>query len=316
MARITVGIPAYKTAYLAQAITSVLDQLFVDFELLISDDSPDGSVRQLVEGFDDPRIRLIEGPRKGLVANSVQLWDHASADLLKYLYDDDFLMPDCLAVMLGLIEARGGYSYAFCRRLIVNDAGDVLESPVTFSGDNPVQFDNAEIAGNLMHTLQNAIGEPTSLLIRRSAFGSARCLDSYMGLPIRHLIDIAFYMNAAGRGRCIGVPHHLAAFRMHPDQVSAGRGAPAYSAALFEWEIFLRGAAQAGVAPPEDVVGAAPRLELIYGMFERAYPELAAFRAGLPNLETAARAGRRDLLTDDFRAQVAAAGAAIDARSA
>lgn len=51
MPEVTVAIPAYKPAHLSQAIASVLAQTFTDYELLISDDCPDDSVRAVVAQF-------------------------------------------------------------------------------------------------------------------------------------------------------------------------------------------------------------------------------------------------------------------------
>src|SRR5689334_5753558 len=140
MAQISVGIPAHKTAFLVQAISSVLSQTFTDFELLVSDDSPDGSVGDLVRRFQDPRIRLIEGPRQGAVANCVRLWEGASCDLLKYVYDDDLLYPTALADLAALLAKDPQYVFAFSRRVVIDEFGRVIRRPEAFVTDDWVWF--------------------------------------------------------------------------------------------------------------------------------------------------------------------------------
>ena len=58
--KITVLIPVYNChRSVAEAIESILNQTFSDFELLLIDDgSTDGSI-DILESFTDPRIRLV-----------------------------------------------------------------------------------------------------------------------------------------------------------------------------------------------------------------------------------------------------------------
>ncbi len=57
--------PAYNAGkYIAEAIHSVLDQDFQDFEMLMVDDGSADDTRQLVAAFDDERIRLLAQEKK------------------------------------------------------------------------------------------------------------------------------------------------------------------------------------------------------------------------------------------------------------
>jgi glycosyltransferase involved in cell wall biosynthesis len=300
MPRITVGIPAYKSTYLREAISSVLSQTHQDLELLISDDSRDGSVRGVVEAFDDPRIRLIEGPRQGLVANSVQVWEHASSDLLKFLYDDDLLYPPALAAMSEVLLSDDRHVYAFCRRVVIDEAGRETRRLEGFAGEGWTWFEPDAVPNYLVRNMHNAVGEPSSVLIRRSAFPDAGCLSSYAGLPIRHLIDVAFFMNAGRAGRAVAVCDYLTAFREHPEQVSALRTAPAFSRGLLEWEIVLRGAVQQRLVEPQIALAGVPHLRQHYRSYGKGFSEVVILERGLAALEEMLAAGRREVITDEF----------------
>lgn len=314
MPQVTVAIPAYKPAHLSQAIASVLAQTFTDFELLISDDAPDGSVREVVGRFGDPRIRLIDGPRRGLVANSVHLWEHATADLLKFVYDDDFLMPFAVAELHGLMSAHPNVPFAFCARQVVDADGRILPSNMTIPPGAPTLFMGRTVAEALVGEIANPVGEPASILIRRSAFPDARCLSRYCEVEVRHHIDVAFYLNAAERGPSVATPAIGAVFRRHAAQVSSQQHAPDFSYGVAEWELFLRGAVSRGVASPLAALRGLDRLELHYRNHLARFPELEAMLAGLPELreELGGRGG--DLLTPTFRDRMTSIDAAIRAR--
>ena len=71
MPRVSVCIPAYNgAAYIGEAISSVLSQTFIDFELIVVDDSSTDGTERVVKEHRDSRIRYVRNPRRlGLVRN-------------------------------------------------------------------------------------------------------------------------------------------------------------------------------------------------------------------------------------------------------
>ncbi|HKR88927.1 MAG TPA: glycosyltransferase family A protein [Phenylobacterium sp.] len=311
MPHVTVAIPAYKPAHLGQAIASVLAQTFTDFELLISDDCPNGAAREVVARFGDPRIRLIQGPRQGLVANSVHLWENAAADVLKFVYDDDFLMPFAVADLLGLLEQNPHVAFVFCARQVVDADGRILPSNATIPPGPPTLFSSEVLVEALVGEIANPVGEPTSILFRRSTFDGPQCLSRYCGAPVRHNIDVAFYLNAAERGPCVGTPAVGAAFRRHPQQASSLTGAGSFAYGVAEWELFLRGAVSRGMAAPAAALRGLERLELHYRNHRGRFPELEGLLGGLPGLRERLQNGARHLLDEAFLQRLAGVEAAI-----
>jgi glycosyltransferase involved in cell wall biosynthesis len=314
MPRVTVAIPAYKAEHLGQAIASVLAQTFTDFELVISDDCPDDSVRVVVARFSDPRIRLIQGPRKGLVANSTRLWESATADLLKYVYDDDFLLPFGLAELVDAIGLSPELSYSFCQRYVVDGAGKILFSNPTFSGGKPLIFTRESVLGTIIGEIRNPIGEPTNILIRRSRFPDSGCLSSYAGCAIRHHIDLAFYLNACERGPCIGVPAFGAAFRRHANQATFMERSADFAYGVAEWEIFVRATVEQGLVAPDVPLRSFDRLVTLYDAHRANFREVDELATGLAGLKGALERGERNLLDAAFRAMLARIEAAGPAR--
>jgi hypothetical protein len=179
-----------------------------------------------------------------------------------------------------------------------------------------VWFDPPTIAEYLVRKIRNPVGEPSNLLIRRSAFPDASCLHSYAGLPIRHLIDVAFYMNAAHRGPCVAIGSYLAAFRQHAAQVSSVRQAAAFSAGVFEWEIFLRGAVHQGLVSPDLALEGVPLLDGLYRAYGSGFAEVHLLRKRLPALKEMLASGEQKVLTDQFLDDLRVADELIRMRSA
>jgi hypothetical protein len=315
MPKITIGIPALNTRFLQKAMRSALAQTLGDFELLVSDDSVDGSVRELADGFQDGRIRCIEGPRNGFAANITHVWENAGGEFLKFLHDDDYLFPTALEEMLQILERDPRHVLAFSRRLFVDEDDNVLARAKVFAGDNWLWFERPGITQYLLRDLFNQIAEPASILIRREALPGPSCLTSYAGVPIRRLIDVALLMNADLAGRTVGLPHYFVALRQHDGRFSAQQGLGSGSEAHFEWEIFLRGAIQKGLLTPAVALPVVARLNEIYRFHAAEFPELAALVRGLADLHAWLLAGEVNVVTGDFIANIKAAHAQIDHRT-
>ena len=86
MPKISVLFPTYNTKeeYLREAMESVLNQTFSDFEFIIVDDcSPDPNVEKVVKSYTDPRIRFYRNERNlGISATRNKLIDLASGEYL------------------------------------------------------------------------------------------------------------------------------------------------------------------------------------------------------------------------------------------
>lgn len=96
---ITVLMPAYNAEkYINEAIASVLNQTFTDFELLIINDGSTDTTKQIIESFEDPRIRLVNQTNQGIAAALNIGLLNAKADLIARFDADDICMPERLMV--------------------------------------------------------------------------------------------------------------------------------------------------------------------------------------------------------------------------
>jgi glycosyltransferase involved in cell wall biosynthesis len=78
--------------YIAEQLASILASPRVD-EVLVSDDGSRDGTRDVVRQFGDPRLRLIEGPRAGLVRNFEHLLGQARGDQIFLADQDDVWLP-------------------------------------------------------------------------------------------------------------------------------------------------------------------------------------------------------------------------------
>lgn len=100
MAEISVIIPAYnQAAYLAEAIRSVIDQTFTDWELFVVDDGSTDNTAQILAGFQDPRIHVVRQANRGVSAARNTGIYYSSAPLITFLDADDLFMLDKMAVL-------------------------------------------------------------------------------------------------------------------------------------------------------------------------------------------------------------------------
>lgn len=98
MPEISVLFPTYNTRgeYLREAIESVLNQTFRDFEFIIMDDcSPDPNVERVVKSYDDPRIRYYRNEKNlGISETRNRLIDLAAGKYLAVMDHDDVSLPE------------------------------------------------------------------------------------------------------------------------------------------------------------------------------------------------------------------------------
>lgn len=316
MPRVSILIPAIRPQYLSQTIASALAQTFNDFECLIADNTDAGTLRELVSRFSDRRVRYLRTGGLTQGENFSRLWEASSGPLIKYLFDDDFMLPFCVAAMVRAVDETPGATFAFAQRHVVDSRGTILHStPVLKPGSQPT-LDASAVLPLMLGGRSNFIGEPSNVLINRAMFEDPSCITTYNGFRLRFLFDVGFYINALALGPCVGIGEFHTAFRKHAEQLSSAGVSPIFCAGLYEWELFLRGEFSAGRIEVEHLREGLEGVGEVYRRWLRTFPELQSLLEGLPGVLSRAEAGDRDLLDGDFEAVWRRMDAAIEARLA
>lgn len=100
-------VPAYETKpeYLRAMITSLLEQSYGRFELLIGDAGSSDGVEKVVKSCKDPRVRYFKlEENRGIAENTNAVLEQAIGDYVGLLDHDDVLTPDALFTMAEYIE--------------------------------------------------------------------------------------------------------------------------------------------------------------------------------------------------------------------
>lgn len=106
--RVSVIIPLFnKAPYIGRALASVVSQTFTDFELIVVDDGSTDQGPQIVEAWDDPRIRLVKQENAGTGAARNHGIAEARGEFIAFLDADDEWLPGYLQESVRLLEECG-----------------------------------------------------------------------------------------------------------------------------------------------------------------------------------------------------------------
>jgi SAM-dependent methyltransferase len=311
MPTVSILIPAYKAEYLERAIISAQLQTFEDTEILVGDDTPDGKLEGIVKRFNDPRIRYFHhGFQKG-TRNARALWHQAAGRYVKWLFDDDVLMPGSVQALVSALQANPQSVLAFHERVVIDENDNVTHQPQALQSDGQRSLvDRKFIVENLLGNLHNFIGEPSNTMLVRERIDVDRVFD-YDDWILDFLGDVAMFLNCSKQAPLVAVGGYLSAFRRHGAQASAETSAN-FSAGLYEWELMIRGEAADGQMSPAALAGARNKLRGLYSCYDATLPEIAPLLANLDELE---RLAPEALYTSPrFNADIAHARAAVAAR--
>jgi len=95
--KFSIIIPTYNHAdYLGQAISSALSQSFEDFEVVICNDGSTDNTREIINGFNSPKIVSFEKPNDGTVSALNACILRAKGEYICWLSSDDLFGQDKL----------------------------------------------------------------------------------------------------------------------------------------------------------------------------------------------------------------------------
>src|SRR5207253_7596349 len=108
--RVSVILNCYNQGeYVAEAVDSVLNQTFRDFELLIVDNGSKDSTPQLLQKYSsDPRVRLFLHKENIAISRRFnEAMDATRGEFISFLYSDDYYLPHKLERQLAVFGPLG-----------------------------------------------------------------------------------------------------------------------------------------------------------------------------------------------------------------
>jgi glycosyltransferase involved in cell wall biosynthesis len=207
---VTIALPVYNgESFLAQALGSVLDQTFKDFELLIGDNGSTDATARICQdaAATDPRVRYLRSPtNRGAAWNYNRLFPLARGKYFKWVAHDDVYDRLWLERCVDALEADDGVVLAFTRTVDVDATGVELRR-------FPPLLRYAQS--------RRPSGRAREVLAKRSrcfeAFGLAR-RDALVGTGLigpYTSSDRTLILELALRGRFCEVPEYLFLHREH-----------------------------------------------------------------------------------------------------
>jgi glycosyltransferase involved in cell wall biosynthesis len=182
---ISICIPAYKnTVYLQRLLNSIAIQSFKDFEVVITDDSPDESVETFIRS-NNWEFALVY-IRNQTPLGSPENWNAsirlAKGEWIKMMHDDDwFSRRDSLEVFANTVVQHP-------------------QSSFIFSGYKEVNKDNKEHAVTINNLYLFLLKQSSFLLLKRNFIGhpSTTLIKNdwrlYYDKNLKWVVDIEFYM--------------------------------------------------------------------------------------------------------------------------
>jgi len=165
--QVSICIPSYREpGFVEAAIKSCLTQDYDDFEVVVSDDTPDDTVAQVVQGLarEDARVRYFRNPGPhGAAANSNHAARQARGAWLKFLHHDDaFATAGALALFMEhRLQADVVFAPCFWERGGVQGVYRIAPEAYADLRNDPV--------GALIRR-GNVVGAPSAVLVRREKF--------------------------------------------------------------------------------------------------------------------------------------------------
>ena len=157
-ALVSIIMPVYNgEPFLADAIQSVVEQTYPEWELIVVDDGSTDATAQIVAAVDDARITYIRQPNQGQAAALNRGLDRARGAFVTTLDADDRMPPSSLLDRVRWLEAHPEYGAVYADGYFCSPT---LEPQLRFS----------------QHRAANVVGDIYADLINTPLFGTGACV--------------------------------------------------------------------------------------------------------------------------------------------
>lgn len=200
--------------YLPQAVDSILQQTFKNFEFLIVDDGSTDNTAELLRGYQlrDSRVQVISQANRGLTVSLNRMLTVAQGKYIARMDSDDIAHPERLEIQWQQMEANPDVVCCGTWAVEVDEQGRPFSHwAPPLSHEKIDELHLSCVGGGIIH--------PTAML-RRSSLSQIGGYDSRWSVAQ----DYALWLRLAEVGRLCNLPRLLLQYRRRRQSISWARG--------------------------------------------------------------------------------------------
>lgn len=218
---ISICIPVYNAEFfISKTIQSVLNQSFIDFEIVITDNCSTDKTEAIIKSFNNSKIKYFKNSSNlGAEKNWNKSLELASGKYIKLLCADDILYPNCLEEQLKIIDNPDNADVVLVtsHKNVINQDGKLIMTR-KFPGSG--KYKGIKALKKSLHRGTNVIGEPVSGLFRKEVLEKS----GYYNGENLYMIDMDLWSRILKHGDLYVVDKILYAFRISTDSLSTNIG--------------------------------------------------------------------------------------------
>jgi glycosyltransferase involved in cell wall biosynthesis len=270
--KIAVLIPAYNVKYLDDVMQGLKFQTYQDFDIYISDDSPNDEITNRLIYLENNgllsnlNVTVEAGPKQKLGRLNYWRLDRKYSSEYEFIHfhgDDDYIYPTFYEDHLEA-HMHGDFSASLSKRWISNELNTPVGKPINVSFERlnqaytPLTLE--VIAKSSLPYSINWLGELTNCLIKgtgRSVFS----LPPYDGNNLNYfgLLDIGTFLDLAQSKNLIYIHSYISNWRRHAEQSTNNIGSHGIRIAVLCWLAFSIKAHNDGLIDENDLISSIER---------------------------------------------------------
>ena len=210
---VSIVVPTHnRIGFLRDTLTSILNQTFKDFELIVVSDGSSDGTNEMVCNIKDHRVCLISQNKTGQPAKPRNVGILASRGKFIALCDDDDIWePNKLEIQIQNMQNNSSFDMCYTNGRLLKD-GYILEGELN---RRKIHYDhfNKLLYGNFIPN--------SSVLIRKDVFEKVGLIDTTE--VFRGIEDYEFWLRLSYRCSLLYIDYPLIQYRVHSNNITYSR---------------------------------------------------------------------------------------------
>ncbi|UNY97885.1 glycosyltransferase [Zhouia spongiae] len=206
--KLSVVMPVYNgSEYLKEAMDSILNQSFSDFEFIIINDGSTDNTLQIIESYNDDRIFVIDQENKGLAVSLNIGLQYAKGKYIARMDADDIAHPDRFKQQLNFLKNNTDVKLLGTAVTVIDRFGNQVCTDIPYTGNKFLK--------KYMNNVGNPFKHPTVVFDRKLAIslgGYNECIGKYFE-------DYFLWSQIARKGKVEIMEERLLQYRITPGSI-------------------------------------------------------------------------------------------------